>query len=155
MTGLPPNVIKITIRGEDEWDLRASSLAIARRYFGALAELEVVSVDVGSDVHPNFGTVTVRSVTRGDRVGRWREKLREHIAVAAEMWAFERAHLRGEVDERWVLRWMATPQTRVAKLICRWRMSRADVDLAADELGVARLTDDEWAEIHRDDPRPP
>ncbi|MGW5689313.1 hypothetical protein [Nonomuraea sp. NPDC003754] len=94
-------------------------------------------------------------MTRSDRVGRWRQKLWEHIAVAAEMLAFERAHLRGEVDARWLLRWMATPQTRTARLICSWRMSRPDLDLAADELGVPRLTDAEWAEIHRDDPRPP
>ncbi|MET9343461.1 hypothetical protein [Nonomuraea sp. NPDC003804] len=86
--------------------MRAGGLAIGRRYFGASAELEIVSIEVGNDF-PGFGRVTVRGVARSDRVVRWRQKLLEHVAVAAEMWAFERAHLRGEVDARWLLRWTA------------------------------------------------
>jgi hypothetical protein len=29
----------------------------------------------------------------------------------------------------------------------RWKVSRDDLDRAADELGVVRVTDDEWADI--------
>lgn len=58
--GLPPDILSIPERGEDEWDLRASALAIARRHFGVSAELEITSIEVGSDFCSSFGTVTVR-----------------------------------------------------------------------------------------------
>ncbi|MFD8565168.1 hypothetical protein ACFV1N_48565 [Streptosporangium canum] len=34
----------------------------------------------------------------------------------------------------------------------RWKLAREDLDHAADALGVARVTDEEWAEICADDP---
>lgn len=44
---------------------------------------------------------------------------------------------------------MSTPEQRAQAIALaqRWQVSREDLDLAADELGVRRVTDEEWAEI--------
>lgn len=91
----------------------------------------------------------------GRASARWLQKPREHIVAAAEVVAFERAAIRGVFGARRPLPWRARPQTRAARLIGRWQMMRADPDLAADELGVPRLADAEWAGLRRGDRRPP
>ncbi|ACZ84831.1 hypothetical protein [Streptosporangium roseum] len=40
-----------------------------------------------------------------------------------------------------------SPQELAVALARRWKLAREDLDHAADALGVARVTDEEWAEM--------
>ncbi|MET8381591.1 hypothetical protein ABZV14_01155 [Streptosporangium canum] len=40
-----------------------------------------------------------------------------------------------------------TSQELAVILTRRWKLTREDLDVAADALGVARVTDEEWAEM--------